>query len=82
MALVGGALVATGVATATTPTTTYYACLSTTGGLLYNVNSAGVPKCLGKDLTISWSQTGPAGTNGTNGNTILNGTTLPTGGNR
>jgi len=68
------AAAATGIATATTPTSTYYACLSTVGGLLYNVNSTGAPKCLGKDLTISWSQTGPAGTNG---NTILNGTTTP-----
>jgi ABC-type transporter Mla subunit MlaD len=39
IALVGGALAATGVATATTPTTTYYACLSHIGGILYNVDS-------------------------------------------
>ena len=77
VALVGGALVATGVATATTPSTTYYACLRTAGGTLYNVNSTGSPKCLGKDLAISWNQKGPAGANGTNGKTILNGTTTP-----
>jgi hypothetical protein len=78
VALVGGALAATGVATATTPSTTYYACLRTVGGTLYNVNSTRAPKCTGKDLAISWSQKGPAGANGTNGKTILNGTTTPT----
>ncbi len=66
------------VATATTPSTTYYACLRTVGGTLYNVNSTGSPKCTGKDLAISWSQKGPAGANGTNGKTILNGTATPT----
>ena len=74
VALVGGTVVATGIATATTPTTTYHACLSTVRSVLYNVNLIGAPRCLRKDLTVGWNQTGPAGTNG---NTVLNGTAGP-----
>lgn len=81
--LIGGGLTATGIAIATTPSPTYTACVSTLGGIVYNVTTNGTPTCAGRDKTITWNQTGPQGlpgTNGTNGNTILNGTGAPAAG--
>jgi hypothetical protein len=76
----GGGLADVGIAGATSQPVTYYGCLSHIGGLIYDVNEASTPTCPGKDLAISWAQVGPPGANGTNGNTILNGTALPTAG--
>lgn len=80
-ALLAGGLLGSGIAIATeSNSVTYSACLSTLGGALYNVTSQGTPHCLGKDKVITWNQAGPQGlpgTNGTNGNTILNGTGVP-----
>jgi hypothetical protein len=73
MTLVGSGVVVS-LATATpTPSTTYYACLSSVGGVLYNVNTTAAPKCLGKDKVVTWSQTGPAGTPGAPGTNGLPG---------
>ncbi len=65
------------MATATpTPSTTYYACLSNVGGVLYNVNTTAAPKCVAKDKVVTWNQTGPTGPTGATGPT---GPTGPTG---
>jgi hypothetical protein len=79
--LVGSGLAATGiVAVATaTPSPTYTACLTTLGGALYNVTTNGTPKCLGKDKTITWSQTGPQGAAGANGASVVTSTGVPSG---
>ena len=71
----GATSVMTAGANTNTPTVTYYACVSTVGGVPYNIQTTGVPKCLGKDQSISWNQTGPAGAPGTNG---TNGPMAPT----
>ena len=76
----GGGLADVGIAGATSQPVTYYGCLSHVGGLLYDVNETSTPTCSGKDLAISWNQVGPVGANGTNGNTIWNGTALPAAG--
>lgn len=73
-ALAFGGLIAAGVAAATVTPNTYSACLSSVGGIPYNVTVNGTPKCLGKDKVINWNQTGPAGTSGSNGTNGTNGT--------
>jgi tail collar domain/collagen triple helix repeat protein len=60
-AIIGGGLAATGVALAAPATTSFAACVSQVGGVLYNVTTNGTPKCVAKDKTITWSQTGPTG---------------------
>ena len=75
-ALVGAALVTTGIATAYPPTTSHGACLSTVGGPLHRTTPTGVPKCLGKEVAFR-SQTGLAGANSINGNRVLKGTSAP-----
>ena len=66
-ALVLGGTVVTAVASAKTRATSYYACLSSSGGVLYNVNMKSSPSCVGKDKTITWMETGPKGPVGPEG---------------
>ena len=42
--------VVTAGANTNTPTVTYYACVSNLGGVPYNVQTTGAPKCLGNNL--------------------------------
>jgi uncharacterized protein YjbI with pentapeptide repeats len=86
LALAGSGLTGADVAIATTPSPTYTACVSSVGGILYNVTTNGTPTCDGRNKTITWDQTGPQGlpgangTDGTDGNTILNGAGAPASG--
>jgi hypothetical protein len=85
----GGALAAVGriAAAGSTPTTTYSACLTKIGGLLYDVTADGTPKCEG-DRVVSWDQvglpgpagpTGPTGPKGNDGKSVLTGLSVPSG---
>ena len=78
-ALVGGGIVIATEAGSSPLPVTYYACLGSVGGVLYNVNTTAAPKCLGKDKDVSWSQVGPTGTPGTPGTTGASGATGATG---
>jgi Phage Tail Collar Domain/Collagen triple helix repeat (20 copies) len=60
-AVIGGGLAATGVALAAPTTTSFAACVSQVGGVLYNVTTNGTPKCVAKDKIITWNQNGPTG---------------------
>ncbi len=74
--LVGSGMVIASVAASSSPTpTTYYACLSSVGGVLYNVNTTAIPRCAGKDKGVSWGQVGPTGTTGATGATGAAGAT-------
>jgi len=44
-------------ARASTPVTTYYACVAAKTGTPYNVQSTGVPTCAKADQAIQWSTT-------------------------
>jgi hypothetical protein len=58
-AIVVAVIAATGVASPTP--TTYSACVSGIGGILYNFTASGTPKCIDHDAVISFNETGPAG---------------------
>jgi hypothetical protein len=64
--LAGGTATAAFAATssAPAPATSYSACVSAVGGVPYDVTTNGTPKCLAKDHTITFNQTGPAGAAG------------------
>lgn len=61
MGALGGGLA---YGSASSPDTTYTACVSTVGHALYNVTSTGTPTCLRHDTKITWNQTGPQGAQG------------------
>jgi hypothetical protein len=65
--LAGGTATAAFAATSSAPAPSYTACVATLGGVLYNVTTNGTPKCLAKDHTITFNQTGPAGATGLTG---------------
>jgi hypothetical protein len=64
MGLAGGGIA---YATASTPATTYTACMTNVGRALYNVTTTGTPTCHRRDTTITWNQTGPQGPQGLTG---------------
>jgi hypothetical protein len=64
MGLAGGGIA---YATASTPATTYTACMTNVGHALYNVTTTGTPTCHRRDTTITWNQTGPQGLQGLTG---------------
>jgi hypothetical protein len=63
----GGSAVA--LAATTSSGNVYQACLSRALGTLYHVtvNASSAPKCLPRDTSVSWNQTGPQGPAGTFG---------------
>ena len=68
--------VVTAGANTNSPSVTYYACVTNATGVPYNIQTTGTPKCLAKDRSISWNQTGaqgPPGAQGPAGNGGLNG---------
>ncbi|MGC8481736.1 MAG: hypothetical protein ACP5PJ_09320 [Acidimicrobiales bacterium] len=73
----GGVLVSDVVASSSTASVTYSACVSKHFGVMYRVESGQTPHCVAGDRLISWNQAGPQGPPGANGNTILNGTGEP-----
>jgi hypothetical protein len=52
------------VAYGDTAAPTFYGCLKTSNGTLYDVNSEGPVECKTKDTAISWNQDGPQGLQG------------------
>lgn len=68
-ALVGSGIVVATAAGSSTPAVTYYGCLSSVAGILYNVNTTAAQRCVGRDKAIFWSQVGPTGGTGATGAT-------------
>ena len=56
----GSVLVASGA----DPGLTYYGCMTSKGGTLYNVNTNGTVSCKSGDTPVSWNQEGPQGLQG------------------
>lgn len=56
-----------GLASGSTPATTYYACLNQRLGILFGVNTKQADRCSRGNVAVSWSQTGPIGPAGPQG---------------
>jgi collagen triple helix repeat protein len=85
-AAVAGGGAAAALATSQSSANVYQGCLNHNVGVLYNVqvNPNSPPRCLQRDLLVSWNQTGPAGmpgVPGAKGDTGATGATGPTGAN-
>lgn len=65
------------LASSSTSSVTYSACVSKHFGVLYRVEESTTPHCVTGDKLISWNQAGPEGPPGANGNSVLNGTGQP-----